>query len=174
MLVVMPNQTYVDFLVRDLPHRVDLPHTKGSQMDVEFMLNQRCVDTIEIGPVLSSLAVLAISMPKDAFILWNSLFEQLMRGNMDPLRLLNLVRFSRAVDVFGIKKIELPGKFKSLLVLARMPQYYDHKMRPQVREWRKRSTRKILDCRSDETGQSLATILIALLRQGDLLFVQEQ
>lgn len=174
MLVVMPNRTYVDFLARDLPHRVDLPNTKGSQIDLKFMLNQRW-DIIESRPVLSSLAVLAISMPKDALTLWTSLLAKSMDAGIEPLRLLNLVRFSRAADVFGIKKISLPRRsFKSLLVLAKMSQYYEHKMRPQMVEWWKRNTRQMLDCHSNETGQSLATVLIALLRQGDLLFVQEE
>lgn len=174
MLVVMPNQTYVDFLVKDLPVRVDLPNTKGSQIDLEFMLSQRW-DVIESGPILSSLAVLAISMPKDALSLWTSLLAKAMDAGVDSLRLLTLVRFSRAVDVFGIKKISLPRRsFKSLLVLARMPQYYEHKMRHTMVEWWKINTRQMLDCHSNETGQSLATVLIALLRQGDLLFIQEE
>ena len=179
ILCILPVQTYVEFLLHILPHRISLWETKvdpSYDNDVKLMFDSLAWN--RLSPWVPKLVDRAIQW--EQLPTWGHILDAAVRDLGTNPRVLGTLAFFRACDTFAfgptVARLEQSLRkqgLERLIMVASIPEYHNVYMSNRtVAEWRKRYTRHILRS-STELGQEEITTLLGVIKQVDLRFVRD-
>jgi hypothetical protein len=173
ILWILPARTYLDYLLRVLPHRISLWEQKlehSGVKDATFIVNS--LEWDRLAPFMLRLSSAAIRSNK--LELWGCILDATVSGLGMDRRVLEVVAFFGACNVFSFRSIvarleqSLENRgFHRLILVASIPEYDG-----MVTEWRIGYAQHILRS-TIELGEEEVTVLVEVLKEGDLRFVRD-